>query len=403
MFVRLIKGEWLNMNSCRKDKIASVLKERHLDALMACSSENIFYLTNLPSYLYCACPVISLFQRASDIPPLITLIYSDSTQTLILPDYMIEEAERLSPVDEMLAFDSGLYLEGLEIDREQIFQNVFEALKTALKSRGQLSGTIGLEKTISHYVYRLLQKELPSVKFVESEPIFNELRAIKTQDEIELLIKAVSIAEKAFAAAFDKIDIGITELEVANKIKRIIMDHGGTWEQIVISAGANAANLPHLPSNYQIKSGDVTKLDIGIIYEGYCTDIARSVAVGNLDPKIQKIYTAIKTANEKAVTSIKPTEKLSKIFKIAQKTVRNFGFPSYTRRHVGHSVGINVEEPPFITPDSTNRFMPNMVFSVEVPYYISHVAGLNVEDMILITDNGYENLSQKINTEILIK
>jgi len=316
---------------------------------------------------------------------------------------MVEEAERLSPVDEMLAYESGLYLEGLEVDREQISQSVFEAMKTALESRGLLSGTIGLEKTISLYAFRQLQKEFPRVKFGESEQIFNELRSVKTQDEIELLVKAVNIAEKAFAAAFDIIDVGVTELEVANKIKRTIMSHGATWEQTVVSTGANAANLPHIPSNDQIKRGDVTKLDIGAIYEGYCTDIARSVAVGNLDPKIQKIYTAIKTAQEKAVASIKPTEKLSKVFNVAQETVRKFGFTAYTRRHVGHSIGINIEEPPFITPDSNNRFIPNMVFCVEVPYYISHVAGLNVEDMILLTDNGPENLTQKIDKEILIK
>ena len=391
------------MNEWQKDRIESLLKESHLDAIMACSSENTFYLTNLPSYPYSTCPVISLLQRASDIPPLITLVYSDSTISLILPDYLIEEAERLSPVDEILAYESGLYLEGLELDREKLSQNVIEAMKTALKSRRMLNGTIGLEKTISLYAFRHLQNKFPHVNFVESEQIFNELRVVKTPDEIELIVKAVNIAEKAFETAFDIIDVGVTELEVANKIKRTIMSHGATWEQIVVSAGANAANLPHLPSNYQIKRGDVTKLDIGVIYEGYCTDIARSVAVGDLDSKIQKIYTAIKTAHEKAVSSIKSSEKLSRIFNIAQETVRNFGFTAYKRKHVGHSVGINIEEPPFITPDSNNRFMPNMVFCVEVPYYISHVAGLNVEDMILITDTGHENLSQKINKEILIK
>lgn len=391
------------MNEWQKDRIESLLKERHLDAIMACSSENTFYLTNLPSYLYSTCPVISLLQRASDIPPLITLVYSDSTISLIIPEYLIEEAERLSPVDEIVAYESGLYLEGLEVDREKLAQNVFEAMKTALKSREMLNGTIGLEKTISLYAFRHLQNEFPRVNFVESEQVFNELRVVKTQDEIELIVKAVNIAEKAFEAAFDIIDVGVTELEVVNKIKRTIMNHGGTWEQTVVSAGANGANLPHLPSNYQIKDGDVTKLDIGVIYEGYCTDIARSVVAGNLDPKIEKIYTAIKTAQEKAVNSIKPSVNLSKIFNIAQETVRNFGFTSYKRKHVGHSLGIKVEEPPFITPDSINTFMPNMIFCVEVPYYISHVVGLNVEDMILITDNGHDNLSQKISKEILRK
>ncbi len=391
------------MNEWQKDRIESLLKERHLDAIMACSSENTFYLTNLPSYPYSTCPVISLLQRASDIPPLITLVYSDSTISLILPDYLIEEAERRSTVDEILAYESGLYLEGLELDREKLAINVFEAMKTALKSRGMLNGTIGLEKSISLYAFRQLQNKYPHVNFVESEQIFNELRVVKTQDEIDLIVKAVNIAEKAFEAAFDIIDVGVTELEVVNKIKKTIMNHGGSWEQTVVSAGANGANLPHLPSNYQIKDGDVTKLDIGAIFEGYCTDIARSVAVGNLDQKVQKIYTAIKTAQEKAVSYIKPSEKLSKIFNIAQETVRNFGFTSYTRKHVGHSLGINVEEPPFITPDSINIFNPNTIFCLEVPYYISHVVGLNVEDMILITDNGYNNLSQKINKEILIK
>ena len=250
------------------------------------------------------------------------------------------------------------------------------------------------EMNISPKLFNDIKKKLPNTEILYGYSILKELRAVKSEEEIKRLKRSAEIIEKAILTAIKNIREGISELELYSIIKRIIIEEGGLPSISSMGAAQNSGFANVLPGHYKIKKGDMVRFDVGCLYNYYHSDTARIAVLGRPSEKLQKYYNAIWEGEERALKIIKPGIKASEIFKEAIKGVREAGIPHYDRNHVGHGIGIECYDIPRITPFSNDILEEGMVLNIETPYYEMGFGGVQVEDTILVTKNGYTELTK---------
>ena len=202
------------------------------------------------------------------------------------------------------------------------------------------------------------------------------------------------------AASFAEIRAGATERRIHDVLLRTLLDGGGDWNQTTVAAGAAGANPFHQPTDYVLKRGDLIRYDIGGTYGGYCSDLARVAVVGDPAPEAKRLYDTLRAGEEAAVKAVKPGATLGQIFAIGMGYVWEHGYPHYRRGNIGHTIGIELEEEPFISKDNPLAFEPGMVFAIELPWYQVGRFGFNVEDIVLVTENGHELLSPTLSRDL---
>ena len=164
----------------------------------------------------------------------------------------------------------------------------------------------------------------------------------------------------------------------------------------------NGATISHQASDYKMQPGDPAIFDVGAICHGYTTDLARVGYLGEAEKEGVTLYEVLRRAQELAIQAMKPGVPIAEVFAIGQNYVRESGYPTYTRGNIGHGVGIDFEEEPFIGPDNLWKIEEGMMLAVEVPFYSPKLGGFNVEDMVYITKEGPEVLSSSLRKDVII-
>ena len=275
---------------------------------------------------------------------------------------------------------------------------VFNILKSALADAGVSDKKIAIElNAMSHGSKSTLDKVIPDLQLIDSTSFFNELRMIKSPWEIAFLRKSAQITEYGISEAFKTIGASSSAWDLTAAYKAAVMQHPETnYSRFhLISVGDDFAPKL-LPSRALIKSGDLIKFDCGVDVAGYGADLARTVVFGQPTAMAQRIYQTILRGHEHMLSMIGPGVKLKDVFDQTMSTIKSSGLPHYNRGHLGHGDGLflGLEEAPFISTIATETFQPGMVFSVETPYYGYGIGAIMLEDMLLITDDGYELFSQ---------
>ena len=232
----------------------------------------------------------------------------------------------------------------------------------------------------------------------------NELRQIKTQKETEFIKKAQAITDKAFSHILNFISLGKTEKEIALELEFFMRKNGSpgvAFDTIAVS-GKNSS-LPHgVPTDKPLENGDFLTMDFGAVFEGYCSDMTRTVALGYATDKQQEIYNIVLQAQLEALKNIKPNIRCKEIDKIARDIIANKGYGEFFGHGLGHSVGIEIHENPcFNTRDETS-LKKGMVLTVEPGIYLPDKFGVRIEDMVVITDEGFENITESEKNLIII-
>ncbi len=232
----------------------------------------------------------------------------------------------------------------------------------------------------------------------------NALRQIKTPREIEFIKKAQSITDKAFAHILNFIKVGVTEKEIALELEFFMRKNGSSgiaFDTIAVS-GKNSS-LPHgVPTNKPLENGDFLTMDFGARFEGYCSDMTRTVGLGQVSETQQEIYNTVLQAQLEALKNIKPNVQCKEIDKIARDIIVNKGYGECFGHGLGHSVGIEIHEnPAFNTRDET-PIKKGMVITVEPGIYLPDKFGVRIEDMVVITDDGFENITKSDKNLIII-
>jgi len=241
-----------------------------------------------------------------------------------------------------------------------------------------------------------LESVLDKYELYPLSPLISELREIKDREEIESLKKATEIADKVFYRLIESKIEGKTEKELANMIEYMIKTEfnadGVSFEPIVAS-GANGANPHHRPSNRKIRKGDVVIFDYGAKYNGYCSDITRSVVVGPPSEEIKKVYEIVKEAQETAVQQVTEGISAGCVDATARRVISKYGYSECFIHRTGHGLGIDVHEQPYISPGNKKILRERMVFTIEPGIYLYGKFGVRIEDDVVILNKKGRSLT----------
>jgi Xaa-Pro aminopeptidase len=263
---------------------------------------------------------------------------------------------------------------------------------------------IGFEnKSISYNDYSSLEKTLEGCEFVELDNKLDKLRQIKCEEEIEKIRTAESIGDEAFTHILSFIRPGVTEREVALELEYFMKKNGAERLSFdTIAASGTNSSMPHaIPTDRVIENGDFLTMDFGCVYEGYCSDMTRTVAVGDISDNMEYVYEVVLKAQLEALRSIKPGAKCSDVDKIARDIIADAGYGNCFGHGLGHSVGLYIHEEPRLSPKCDDILQPGMLMTVEPGIYIPGRFGVRIEDLVVVTREGYINLTGS--TKKLIK
>ncbi|MCR4614686.1 MAG: aminopeptidase P family protein [Clostridiales bacterium] len=233
--------------------------------------------------------------------------------------------------------------------------------------------------------------------------IINSMRSVKDENEVKCIAKAQEIAEKAFDIILNYISVGRTERDIAIELDHTMLKNGAediSFKTIVVS-GVNSS-MPHgVPSDKKIESGDFITMDFGAVYNGYHSDMTRTVAVGSVSDRQKTVYDTVLTAQKKAISVLKEGLACAEADKAARDIIDAAGFKENFGHGTGHGVGIEIHEKPSLSPKSKETLYVGNVVTVEPGIYIPGEFGVRIEDMLLITPDGYKNFTS-CNKEIII-
>ncbi|MBQ8740010.1 MAG: aminopeptidase P family protein [Clostridia bacterium] len=258
--------------------------------------------------------------------------------------------------------------------------------------------------SLSHYKY--LCGVFEGVKVSKENKLdlkLNEMRAVKTEGELQLIMQAQALTDQTFDYILPRITEGRTEREVMLDMEffmRGLGAEGVSFDFIVVS-GKNSS-LPHgVPTNKKIEKGDFVTMDFGGIVGGYCSDMTRTVAVGGITDEQKKVYDTTLKAQLAALDAIRAGAVCGDIDKIARDIIYDTGYKGCFGHALGHSVGIDVHESPTLSPTNKAILEIGNVVTVEPGIYLENKFGVRIEDMVYVTENGCINLT-KSDKELII-
>ncbi len=262
---------------------------------------------------------------------------------------------------------------------------------------------IGVEtETITLASYRLL-KEHADVNYGEIDDILLDMRAVKDEEELNNIKIACDIACDALDHIVPILKPGIKEIDIALEIEYYFKKNGseGVSFDTIVGFEENAAMAHARPSNRALKNGEFVLIDFGCKVNGYCSDMTRTFAVGNVSDEHKKVYATVLNAQKAALDAIVPYMMGTDLHNVAKDVITKAGYGDYFGHGLGHGIGLDVHEAPGVRPNSTSKLVPGNVFSVEPGIYLERKFGVRIEDLVCIDKNSYTNLI-RYNKELTI-
>ncbi|MBC8161675.1 MAG: aminopeptidase P family protein [Roseiflexaceae bacterium] len=269
------------------------------------------------------------------------------------------------------------------------------ALAACARDLGLAGARLGIEYT-SMRVFELrgIEAAAPSVEITDATPVFAALRMAKSADELASMRAAVQIVEGSLRAAIAQVRVGMTEIELG-EIWDAAMRAAGSAPSFstIIASGPNAANPHHTNSSRQLQQGDLVIMDGGAIYEGYASDITRTIALGEIVPELRSIYELTLAANKAGRAAVHPGVAPEQIDRAARGVISAGGYGPRFLHRTGHGLGIEIHEPPYIIEGNREPLTIGTTFTIEPGIYLDGLGGVRIEDDIVVTEQGGESLT----------
>ena len=338
------------------DKIQQLLERESLDALLVMSAENRRYLSE--------------FTGSSG-----ALIITKESRFLMSDfRYKAQGAEQAEEFEFILQ-EKGL----------------LESIVSFMNSKGLKR--IGFEGDhVNYNTYSQLSKSFDVVPLTGE---VEKIRLIKTDEELDLIIKACEIADQSYEYILTYVKAGMTELEVKNELEAHMTSLGASGPSFdTIVASGHRGALPHgVASDKVIEDGDMVTLDFGAWYKGYASDITRTFAVGSVSPEMEEIYNIVLESQLKSLDEIKAGMTGKEADSIARDVISAKGHGEHFGHSLGHGLGLEVHELPGLSQKSTMTLEPGMVITIEPGIYVDGLGGVRIEDDAVVTEKGLKKLT----------
>jgi len=292
--------------------------------------------------------------------------------------------------------------EGIEVI--EIEESFYSTLNKIVKQNSiDIIGFEGQAITVSE-LYRIKESLTKIKKLVRLDNQIEWIRSIKDSDEIERIQQAVLLGDKVFDHIIKFIKPGMKETEVAAELEytmKILGAKGPSFESI-IAAGHRSAMCHGTATDNTIKNGDTVVLDFGVIYRNYCSDMTRTIFIGEPKKELVKVYDIVKKAQQAALDGITSGMSGYEADKIARDIIAQHGYKEAFGHSLGHGVGIQIHEEPRLSEKSVDVLKDGMVFSVEPGIYIEGLGGVRIEDMVVLIDGRIKNFTTSPKDMIII-
>jgi Xaa-Pro aminopeptidase len=235
-----------------------------------------------------------------------------------------------------------------------------------------------------------LGSALDGVELVPVEGAIERLRETKDDEELELLRAAQRSTDAAFDRLLDLLAVGLTERYVAVELERLLREEGADEMAFdpIVAFGENAAEPHHAPGHRMLEEGDVIKLDMGAMAGGYHADMTRTVAFGSPPAELRKIHDVVRQAQEAGIDAVRAGVTGVEVDAAARSVIEEAGYGDRFVHGLGHGVGLEIHEGPWLGRDKTNELPAGAVVTVEPGVYVPGLGGVRIEDMVEVTEHG---------------
>lgn len=253
---------------------------------------------------------------------------------------------------------------------------------------------LGFDKKMRYSEYELYSKF--NVELIPLTNVIEGLRLSKTEQEMANLKKANEITEAAlsYVLTLDLVGMKERDVEVILKNKMLELGADSTWERFIVASGWRGA-MPHgMASDKLIENNEMVTFDIGCFYNGYSSDLTRTIAIGEVDSKLVEIYEVVKEAQQKACDVAKAGMTGKELDSVCRDYITEKGYGEYFKHGTGHGLGLDVHEDPRVSQANDKPLEEGAVVTIEPGIYISGLGGVRIEDDIFLTKDGNINLNE---------
>jgi len=354
----------------RIERLQAELNARGLDLFVAEPSTNFAYFAR--------------YNPGRSERLILLLVPATGAPALICPSFEVERIKRNSTIADVRGWEE-------QEDPWTLVRTAGRQMKPP-----QRNGSAAVEPTTSYQSYLRLADRLEGWRFENAAVVTERLRIIKSPEEIALIRRAIAATEASMAATFSQLAVGMTERDVAGLLSREMASRGSPGGGLVQFGPSSA--LPHGgPSAGKLARETVVLIDAGSRVEGYTSDITRTIWFGDApSEEFKKVYNLVHDAQTAALELGKPSvTQCQQLDRAARKVITDGGYGQYFTHRLGHGMGMDGHEPPYMVEGNTTRIDPGMVFSNEPGIYQLNKFGVRIEDDCIMTDRGIEALSQR--------
>ena len=349
----------------RLNKLISIMRDRDFEGALISPGTNFYYLTGLHLH------------ETGERPTLL-VVNSQGDYRLLLPALYRNEVKN---------FPTTFWNDG---------ENPYHKLSWILGDLKLSRGKVLVEDTMrADWLINILKLGNEHFELYPLSSIMGELRMRKDQKELKLMEHAARVVDRVFEELLTWDILGMKEKELALKIELRIreLSDGISFEPIVAS-GENAANPHHLPGERRLRKGDMVILDYGAKWQGYCSDITRTIALGKPDERLLEIYEVVKNAQENAFKTVRKGVKAKDVDGAARGVIASAGYGDYFTHRTGHGIGLDVHEEPYIGPDGEVVLENGMTFTIEPGIYVPGIGGVRIEGDVAVVDGRGRRLTR---------
>jgi Xaa-Pro aminopeptidase len=240
-----------------------------------------------------------------------------------------------------------------------------------------------------------LQEADTSRRWVDAESLMAELRMVKSKNEVDALRAAGATVDRVAESLDDMIFGGRTELDVSREVSRRTTEAGHqSAEFAIVASGPNGASPHHVPSDRVIENGDAIVVDFGGYQDGYCSDTTRNFVVGQPPDGYEEAYVVLHEAQKAATAAVAPGVTTESLDEVAREIIADAGYGDRFIHRLGHGIGLDVHERPYLVEGDTTVLKPGMTFSIEPGIYTPGRWGMRIEDIVAVTETGVESLNR---------